>query len=170
MIYKKNKKLLILFFLLSPLLLRSNSLFQLISNWTFPDNPLFISMYIWLLMVIVIYYFDLNEKLILLGTLFLIIIFSLDSLQFQSLLQDYYDTDNYDYQEPVWIDLINNKSNLIWNERIGSGHRLVGQIPREYIVFKIVASELFSVFNSYNFYVIFHYLSSALILLQFQRN
>ena len=77
-------------------------------------------------MVIVIYFFDKNEKLILLGTLFLIIIFSLDSLQFQSLLQDYYDTDNYDYQEPVWIDLINNKSNIIWNERIGSGHRLVG--------------------------------------------
>ena len=117
-------------------------------------------------MVIVIYFFDKNEKLILLGTLFLIIIFSLDSLQFQSLLQDYYDTDNYDYQEPVWIDLINNKSNIIWNERIGSGHRLVGQIPREYIIFKIVASEIFSVFNSYNFYVIFHYLSSALILLQ----
>ena len=43
----------------------------------------------------------------------------------------------------VWIDLINNKSNLIWNERIGSGHRLVGQIPREYIVFKIVASSYF---------------------------
>ena len=120
-------------------------------------------------MVIVIYYFDVNDKLILLGTLFLIIIFSLDSLQFQSLLQDYYDTDIYDFQEPVWIDLINNKSNLIWNERIGSGHRLVGQIPREYIVFKIVASELFSVFNSYNFYVIFHYLSSALILLQISK-
>lgn len=136
------------------------------SNITYFQNPLFISMYIWLLVVVLIYFYNIDEKFIILATTTLVIIFSLDSLNFQPLLQDYYDTDIYDFQEPVWIDLINNRSNIIWNERIGSGHRLVGQIPREYIVFKIVASELFSIFNRYNFYVLFHYLFSAVILLK----
>ncbi len=123
-------------------------------------------MYAWLLTVVIIYFYKIDERFIFFATAALVIIFSLDVFNFQPLLQDYYDTDIYDFQEPVWIDLINNRSNLIWNERIGSGHRLVGQIPREYIVFKVVATEFFSIFNRYNFYVLAHYLFSALILLK----
>ena len=50
--------------------------------------------------------------------------------------------------------------------RIGGGHRLVGQIPREYIVFKLISMNMFDSFNSYNLYVLFHYILSGCILLQ----
>jgi len=151
--------------LLTPILLRFESIATLINGVNIWSNPLFLALYLWLAMVVLVFYFEKENSYIFLGSLFIILFFSYDGFGFHNLLQDYYDTDVYDFQEPVWIDLLNNKSNSIWNQRIGGGHRLVGQIPREYLVFKIIASELFIIFNKYNLYVLFHYITSGVVLL-----
>ena len=165
----KNKtkyRYIILLILIFPIFLRIEFLFNNNFYFTVMENSLFTSMLMWFFMVLCIYYFKLKEIYIFFGSALIIFLFSLENLNFGNLIQDYYDTDIYDFQEPVWLEMLNQRTSLNWNQRIGGGHRLVGQMPREYIVFKLISMNMFDSFNSYNLYVLFHYILSGCILLQ----
>ena len=78
------------------------------------ENSLFTSMLMWFFMVLCIYYFKL-KSLYIFGSA-LIIFYSLENLNFGNLIQDYYDTDIYDFQEPVWLEMLNQRTSLNWNQ------------------------------------------------------
>ena len=128
----KNKtkyRYIILLILIFPIFLRIEFLFNNNFYFTVMENSLFTSMLMWFFMVLCIYYFKLKEIYIFFGSALIIFLFSLENLNFGNLIQDYYDTDIYDFQEPVWLEMLNQRTSLNWNQRIGGGHRLVGQMP-----------------------------------------
>ena len=134
-------------------------------------HPVYISLIFYLIYLFIVEkYFNKTLLIILVGVFIFSIIFSSKLFNFVEIINIYFDTDNFDYQHPLWTYIVNEKPQSNWFEHFGFGHRFVGQVPLNYLLFKLVGIQDVINISSFNFYIILHYLLAATALRKLSNN